>query len=73
MEGTVTSKGQLLIPAEMRRAAKISAGTRVRFEYIKGGIAIYPKYADDIDKVCGMLAGLGLPPDIERDEDREIA
>lgn len=72
MEGKITSKGQLVIPAEIRRSAHISAGTRVTFKRIKGGIAIYPKYADDIDKACGMLAGLGLPPDIERDEDRAI-
>lgn len=72
MTGTVTSKGQLVIPAEIRRSAKISAGTRVRFEYIKGGIAIYPEYADDIERARGLLAGLNLPPDIRRDPEREI-
>lgn len=73
MQGTVTSKGQLVIPAKIRRSAHISPGTKVRFEQIKGGIAIYPDYAGDIDKACGMLAGLGLPPDVERDEERDIA
>jgi len=73
MVGTVTSKGQLVIPAEIRRSAKISTGTRVRFEYIKGGIAIYPQYADDVERAKGLLAGLRLPPDIERDAERELA
>lgn len=69
--GTVTSKGQLVIPAEMRRAARIEKGTRVRFEHIKGGIAIYPEQ-DPIDYYCGILGGRGLPEDIEREQDREI-
>lgn len=73
MTGTVTSKGQLVIPAKIRREAHISPGTKVRFKRIKGGIAIYPSYADQIDKVCGMLAGLDLPPEIERDPERDIA
>jgi len=73
MEGTVTSKGQLVIPAKIRRSARISPGTKVRFERIKGGIAIYPNYADDIDRVCGIAAGPDMPPDVERDEEREIA
>jgi AbrB family looped-hinge helix DNA binding protein len=72
-EGMVTSKGQLVIPAELRRACRIGRGTRVRFERIKGGIAIYPKYADGIDKAYGILAGYNLPENIERDDmDREI-
>ena len=72
LEGTVTSKGQLVIPAKLRRALRIGAGTRVRFQRIKGGIAVYPKQFDDIDRLCGILAGLGLPPDIEKEPDREI-
>jgi AbrB family looped-hinge helix DNA binding protein len=71
-EGRVTSKGQLVIPAKLRRALRIGAGTRVRFERIQGGIAVYPKQAEDIDSLCGILAGLGLPPDLEREPDREI-
>lgn len=72
LEGVVTSKGQLVIPARLRRALRIGRGTRVRFEPIKGGIAVYPMQADDIKRFRGILAGLGLPPDIEREPDREI-
>jgi AbrB family looped-hinge helix DNA binding protein len=68
----VTSKGQLVIPARLRRALQIGPGTRVRFKQIKGGIAVYPKQAEDIKRFRGILAGLGLPPDIEREPDREI-
>lgn len=72
MRGTVTSKGQLVIPAKIRQSARISPGTKVRFERIKGGIAIYPEYADDIDRVCGIAAGPEMPANIERDTEREI-
>jgi AbrB family looped-hinge helix DNA binding protein len=72
LEGTVTSKGQLVIPAKLRRDLKIGAGTRVRFERIKGGIAVYPELFEDIERFHGIFAGLGLPPDIEREPDREI-
>jgi AbrB family looped-hinge helix DNA binding protein len=72
LEGVVTSKGQLVIPAKLRRVFHIGNGTRVRFQRIRGGIAIYPKHADDIDRYCGILANLGLPPDIEREMDRDI-
>lgn len=69
--GTVTSKGQLVIPAEMRRALGIEKGMRVRFERIKGGIAIFPEQ-DPIDYYCGILGGRGFPTDFEREPDREI-
>lgn len=72
MEGVVTSKGQLVIPARLRRVFHIGQGTRVRFARIRGGIAIYPKHADDIDRYCGILANRGLPPDIEHEADRDI-
>jgi AbrB family looped-hinge helix DNA binding protein len=72
MQGVVTSKGQLVIPAELRRTYRIVAGTRVRFGQIHGGIGVYPEHEDNIDRYCGILAGLGLPPDLERDPDREI-
>jgi len=72
LEGTVTSKGQLVIPAKLRRKLRIGRGTRVRFEPISGGLAIYPQRQYDIERFKGILAGLGLPPDLEREPDREF-
>ncbi len=72
-EGVVTSKGHLVIPAKLRLSLRIGRGTRVRFKRIKGGIGIYPDYyKDGIEHYHGILAGLGLPEDIEREPDREI-
>jgi AbrB family looped-hinge helix DNA binding protein len=72
IKGIVTSKGQLVIPAKLRQQYNIRAGTRVRFVAIKNGIGVYPQYPEQIDSARGMLAGLGLPADIERDPEREI-
>ena len=72
MEGVVTTKGQLVIPAELRRVCRINQGTKVRFERIKGGIAVYPDYADSISQARGIAAGLGLPNCVDRDPEREL-
>ena len=71
-EGVLTSKGQLVIPSELRRNLRLTRGTRVRFEPIEGGIGLYPQYGDEIDRFCGILKGLGLPPDIEHEPEHDI-
>ncbi len=72
LEGVVTSKGQLVIPVKLRRVFRIGQGTRVRFARIQGGIAIYPEHEANINHYHGILADLGLPPDVDHDVDREI-
>lgn len=56
LSGTFTSKGQLVIPAELRRKHKIQSGTKVRFlEDDFGRIILQPITEEYIDRVCGML------------------
>ena len=58
LSSTFTSKGQLVVPAELRRKHKIEAGTRVRFlEDEFGRIILQPITDDYIDRVMGCLAG----------------
>jgi len=71
-KGTVTTKGQLVIPARLRQTLRIGRGTRVRFAPIPGGIGIYPQREHDIERFRGILAGAGLPADLPRDADREL-
>jgi len=55
---TFTSKGQLVIPAELRRKHGIVAGTRVRFiEDQLGRIVLQPVTEEYIDRVRGCLRG----------------
>jgi AbrB family looped-hinge helix DNA binding protein len=71
-EGVVTSKGQLVIPAELRRKHGIKSGTRVRFEETERGIVVHPISEDTINRLFGIAKELGLPPKVERDPDREL-
>ena len=57
MSATFTSKGQLVIPAELRRKHKIEAGTKVRIlEDQFGRIVLQPLTDDYVDRVMGLLA-----------------
>jgi len=54
---TFTSKGQLVIPAELRRKHKIEAGTKVKIlEDQFGRIVLQPITEEYIDRVRGMFA-----------------
>ncbi len=54
---TFTSKGQLVIPAELRRRHGIEAGTKVKFlEDQFGRIVLQPITEDYADRVMGCLA-----------------
>lgn len=54
---TFTSKGQLVIPAELRRKHKIEAGTKVKFlEDQFGRIVLQPITEEYIDRVMGLFA-----------------
>jgi AbrB family looped-hinge helix DNA binding protein len=54
---TFTSKGQLVIPAELRRKHKIEAGTKVHIlEDQFGRIVLQPITDDYIDRIRGLLA-----------------
>ena len=55
---TVTSKGQLVVPAYLRRKHGIEAGTRVRFlEDQFGRIVLQPITEEYVDRVMGCLTG----------------
>ena len=54
---TFTSKGQLVIPAELRRKHGIAAGTKVKIlEDQFGRIVLQPITEDYVDRVMGCLA-----------------
>jgi AbrB family looped-hinge helix DNA binding protein len=57
LSATFTSKGQLVIPAELRRKHGIAAGTKVKFlEDQFGRIVLQPVTESYIDRVMGCLA-----------------
>ena len=51
---TVTTKGQITIPAAYRKELNIKEGNIVEFKLIKGQLIVSPK-ENDITKVFGLL------------------
>ena len=69
---TMTSKGQITIPAEVRAKFRLSAGTRVDFvENGAGELVLRPKKGD-VRALRGIIKYDGPPVSIE-DIDRGIA
>lgn len=51
----VTSKGQVVVPARLRRKFGIKAGTRLNFTETDGQIMIQPVTREFIDSFCGLF------------------
>jgi AbrB family looped-hinge helix DNA binding protein len=72
--GNVTTKGQLVIPARIRRRFGIKAGTRVRFIERGEEIILQPVTSTTIRNLCGILKSetpVTAELLIERARDRE--
>ena len=73
LSATFTSKGQLVVPAELRRKYGIKAGTKVKFfEDDFGRIVIQPLTSAYLDRLQGCLArGPDLLAEWEKEHRRE--
>lgn len=68
----VTSKGQLVVPARLRRKYGIKKGTKVRFLERDREIVLQPVTRQYIRSVCGMLAEAGpATPELLKERARE--
>jgi AbrB family looped-hinge helix DNA binding protein len=54
---TVSTKGQFVIPSEMRSALGIKPGTRIAVTHDGAKIILEPVTAELVDKTRGMLKG----------------
>jgi AbrB family looped-hinge helix DNA binding protein len=71
---TITSKGQILIPAKIRRKLKISAGTKIHIEEKDDELILRPITSEYLDKIAGILKTKGKLSKAlleERAKDRE--
>ncbi len=66
----VNAKGQVVIPADIRNRFDIKRGTRIAFIEEQGRLFIQPVSDAFIASMRGSLAN--MPPDLERDPDREF-
>ena len=72
-KSVVTFKGQIVIPATLRRKVGIKQGTRVFLEEKNGDIIVHPATPEFYDRTFGILKGSGLVRALEesRREERE--
>ena len=77
MEARVTTKGQIVIPATLRRKYGIRKGTRVKIDDDDGRIVLRPATRQALEKLLdrlqGSLKGSGILQSLmeERARDRE--
>jgi len=62
---TVTSKGQITIPADVRRRLGLESGDRVEFVEVDGGFAIKPA-THDVRVLKGLLRKPATPVSISQ-------
>ena len=69
---TVTVKGQVVIPAKLRKQVGLKKGSRVYMEERNGDIIIHPATPEFYDRACGILKGRKLTEALteSRQEDR---
>ena len=72
----VTTKGQIVIPAQMRKKLKIKKGTRLFIEEKDNELVIRPITPDYFENIAGMLSGKGkltraLLEEREKDKSKE--
>ena len=74
-ESVVTRKGQMVIPARLRKRVGIKEGTKVFLEEKNGDLIIHPATAEFYDRTFGFLKGGGLTKALEEsrraDNERE--
>ncbi|MBL8384981.1 MAG: AbrB/MazE/SpoVT family DNA-binding domain-containing protein [Burkholderiales bacterium] len=61
---TLTSKGQVTIPADVRQRLGLESGDRIEFIELDGGYAIKPAI-DDVRSLKGLLRKPAKPVSIE--------
>lgn len=74
METVASSKGQIVIPASIRRKYGIRKGTRVEIHEEKGRIVLQPVTPEYVRSLRGSLKGSGVLRTLiaERDWEREL-
>jgi AbrB family looped-hinge helix DNA binding protein len=74
METRATIKGQIVIPAALRRKYNIQEGTRIQVYEEKGRIVLYPVTRETIRKARGLFKGSGALKILreEREKERDV-
>lgn len=67
----ISSKGQLVIPAELRKQMKLSAGTKVSIRREGNALVVRPITPEFIDSLIGSTKGAGAERErMHRDDEK---
>jgi AbrB family looped-hinge helix DNA binding protein len=64
---SVSTKGQFVIPAEMRNSLGIKPGMRIAVTQEEGRLVIEPVSEDLVDKTRGLFRGASLSEELKRE------
>ena len=67
-ESTITSKGQVTIPADIRKALGLSTGERVVFTQLDDGTTVMRVKRRSIGELKGLLKGANAKREVTIDE-----
>lgn len=62
-EATVTQKGQITIPKEIRQRLGLKPRDRVRFHVVEGGVTLARAGASVVERTAGVVTPLNRPED----------
>jgi AbrB family looped-hinge helix DNA binding protein len=68
---TLSTKGQIIIPAEIRDQMKLSAGTKLSIQRDGQTLILRPITSEFIDSLCGSTKGLGKLRDTMHRDDKD--
>lgn len=68
---SISSKGQLVIPAELREEMNLSAGTKVAIRREGNTLVLHPVTAEFIDSLIGCTKGAGAERERAHRDDEE--
>jgi AbrB family looped-hinge helix DNA binding protein len=71
METRATTKGQIVIPAALRRKYHIQGGTRIQVYEEKGQIVLRPVTRETIQRVRGLFKGSGAMKILREERESE--
>ncbi len=72
METSITIKGQVVIPAQIRRRLGLKKGTKIFVEERNGEIVLRPINREYFQKMSGILKGGGLTKALERSRREDL-
>ena len=72
MEGSLTIKGQVVIPAKIRQRLGLKKGTKIFVEERNGEIVLRPINREYFQKMSGILKGGGLTKALEQSRREDL-